>query len=162
MSEVFQLWRINKDKFPRINLEEGNDEEKTSYVPAISGAFMLISRKRYEEIGGMDEGYFFHVEDLDFCKEIEIQGGKIIYIPSIKSTHFRSSSDVTTFFVEKYKTKGFLRYFRKHYSKYYLGGFVLLMTVAIGGRFIIRAPKILMREMIAKKKNKSNKLKELA
>lgn len=156
MSEVFRLWKFNEQKFPRINIVEATNDELTSYVPAISGAFMLIKRKRYLEIGGMDESYFFHVEDLDFCKEIKVQGGKVIYVPSIKAIHHRSSSDVTSFFVEYYKTKGFIRYFNKHYRNIFYGLFIYLLSFAVWGRFLIRAPKILLREHQRKRRPKTS------
>ena len=146
MSEVLQLWRIDENKFPRINIKEEEHEEKTSFVPAISGAFMLIKRSRYLDMGGMDEGYFFHVEDLDFCKEIKVQGGKILYVPSVKAVHFRSSSDVTNFFIEYYKTLGFQRYFSKHYYNTFSGFFLPVIIALIWTRFIIRMPKIILRE----------------
>ena len=36
-------------------------------VEAISGAFMLVRRSAIDEVGPMDEAYFLHCEDLDWC-----------------------------------------------------------------------------------------------
>ena len=39
-------------------------------VDAVSGAFMMIHRESFDAIGGMDEGYFLHFEDLDLCRRL--------------------------------------------------------------------------------------------
>ena len=39
-------------------------------VDAVSGALMLVSRPVFEQVGGFDEGYFLHFEDLDLCRRV--------------------------------------------------------------------------------------------
>jgi GT2 family glycosyltransferase len=38
----------------------------------------------YNDLGGMDEKYFLHVEDVDFCMRVERAGGTILYDPNVK------------------------------------------------------------------------------
>jgi GT2 family glycosyltransferase len=90
---------------------------ETHAVPAISGAFMALRRADYARLGGLDEGYFLHVEDLDFCKRVHDAGGTIVCVPSVRVTHALSTSDVSSCFVERCKARGFLRYFRKHFAR---------------------------------------------
>lgn len=53
----------------------------------ISGAFLLIKKSVFDLLGGFDEEYFLHYEDLDLCDRIRDVGGKILYIPSVRVTH---------------------------------------------------------------------------
>ncbi len=116
LAQAFKLHRLFPQKFPSLNLPE-SAETTAHFVPAISGAIMFFNTTRYHQLKGLDEGYFFHVEDLDLCKRIHNQGGKILYIPSVQPIHFLSTSKVSSHFVEHHKTAGFHRYFSLHYKK---------------------------------------------
>ena len=49
----------------RLNLTQTDLPPDLAMVPAISGAFMLMPCATYASLGGMDDAYFLHVEDLD-------------------------------------------------------------------------------------------------
>jgi len=129
LSQAMHLYKISK-KFPVVNMAEEEGDAQPVNVPAISGAFMMMRKDKYNEIGKMDEDYFFHVEDLDLCLRINNAGGKILYVPSVKAVHYHGSSDVSSFFVEKNKAKGFITYFKKHQKK--IAPFGLFFFVVIG------------------------------
>ncbi len=139
LSEALQLWRINKQLFSGMHIKEQEDEVTSEYVPAISGAFMLMRRDKYLEIGGIDEGYFFHVEDLDFCYHINALGGKVLYVPSVRAVHYRSSSKVSSLFIERNKAHGFIRYFNKHFTQQYGRWFTWVSMAGIHLRLALRA-----------------------
>ena len=142
--ESFHLYRLLPLR--RININDHPAPDTPSFVPAISGAFMFMKTDHYLELGGIDEGYFFHVEDLDFCFQVHKHGGKILYIPTIKIVHYRSSSEVSPYFVEWSKTKGFIRYFTKNFSKHYVPGFISCMIAALYLRFALRSLIILVKK----------------
>ena len=48
-------------------------------VSFLSGAALMLSRGMWDKVGGLDEHYFFYNEDLDLCKVIQKQGGKLVY-----------------------------------------------------------------------------------
>ncbi len=150
MSEVFQLWRVLPKAFPRLNLDDAPGAKEPEIVPAISGAFMLIRTDHYNQLGGIDEDYFFHVEDLDFCLLVNKAGGKVLYLPGINSIHFRSTSKVSSLFVEWNKAKGFAHYFAKHFKDRYGIGFSLLAMAGIYMRLGVRAGIITLKEIIEK------------
>ncbi len=147
LSHALRMHRFIKS-LPHINMEE-KEGELSSHVPAISGAFMLIKAERYQWLGGLDEGYFLHVEDLDLCRLIERKGGKVLYMPEIKVTHYASSSTVSSQFVEAHKTRGFIYYFLKHYSdipKPYLW----LLKLGIYLRHLFKIPIYWFRSFLKK------------
>lgn len=82
-------------------------------VEVISGAFFLADRAGFERLGGFDEDYFLHVEDIDLCRRVREAGGQIVYQPLAGALHFGATSDVSTLFVERHKARSFARYFRK-------------------------------------------------
>jgi len=80
-------------------------------VDAVSGAFMMIHRESFEAIGGMDEGYFLHFEDLDLCRRLRNAGMPVLFVPSVSVLHCQGiSSRKRPFRVEWHKHLGMCRY----------------------------------------------------
>lgn len=82
-------------------------------VGAVSGAMMMLTRSDFESLGGFDEGYFLHVEDLDICRRALEAGGSVWFEPGATAVHAQSTSSASSAFVERHKAAGFRRYFRK-------------------------------------------------
>jgi GT2 family glycosyltransferase len=82
-------------------------------MDAVSGALMYMSRAGFERLGGFDEGYFLHVEDLDLCRRAEADGGSVIYTPHARAMHHGATSDAPAIAVEQHKAAGLRRYFSK-------------------------------------------------
>jgi GT2 family glycosyltransferase len=99
-----------------LNLNHAPLPAKLAAVPAISGAFMLMPRATYAALGGMDEGYFLHVEDLDFCLRLQRAGGRAYFAPDLTCTHVKGTSAASALFVERHKVRGFRRFFRTHFA----------------------------------------------
>ena len=74
------IWR---DGSPRaVNLGAGEDPTNPSLVdsvtvPAATAACLLTRKATYEEVGGLDEGYVYGTEDVDFCLKLRKRGGII-------------------------------------------------------------------------------------
>ena len=138
--EQFRLDRLapNHPYFKRLNLNEAKPLQHISRVQCISGAFMLMPRAVYNSLGGMDEQYFLHVEDVDFCMRIEKSGGIILFVPNIRVMHQKSSSDVYPGFIEWHKAKSFCTYFNKHFHMQYPKWILNIFATAIYFRFAVR------------------------
>ena len=54
---------------------------------AISGACMLVRRDAMLDVGLLDEGYFLHCEDLDWCMRFHQRGWKIMFVPDARAIH---------------------------------------------------------------------------
>ncbi|MEP6907385.1 MAG: glycosyltransferase family 2 protein [Pseudoxanthomonas sp.] len=86
-------------------------------VEAISGALMLMPRGLFERIGGFDEAYRLHAEDLDLCRRARTAGALIAVANDLRVVHVRGvSSRARPVFVEWHKHRGLWRYFRKFES----------------------------------------------
>ena len=83
-------------------------------VDAISGACMFVPRIAYDRLGGFDEDYFLHCEDLDLCRRARDAGFAVLYVPSLSARHEQGSSSFRRpLFVSRHKHRGMWRYFRK-------------------------------------------------
>ena len=98
-----------------VSINRSSEPEPSGPVPmdAVSGALMYISRAGFERLGGFDEGYFLHVEDLDLCRRAEADGGSVIYTPHARALHHGATSDAPVIAVERHKAAGLRRYFSK-------------------------------------------------
>ena len=113
--------------FRGINLNKTPLPDKKVFIEATSGAFMLFTKEDYFRLGGFDEEYFLHVEDLDLCMKIRQIGGKLIYYPYKYVRHTCSTSDAPKIFVERHKLNGFDYYFGKFFGKNLLTITILLL-----------------------------------
>jgi N-acetylglucosaminyl-diphospho-decaprenol L-rhamnosyltransferase len=59
-----------------------------SDVDQPAGAFLLIRKSAWQELGGFDEGFFpIWFEDVDFCKRLKDRGYRIVYTPEASAKH---------------------------------------------------------------------------
>lgn len=140
MVEQFRLDRLapNHPHFKRLNLNETEPFTEITPVQCISGAFMLMPREAFDAVGGMDEDYFLHVEDIDFCMKMEKKGRKILYVPHLTVMHVRSTSSVFPGFVEWHKSLSVVKYFHKHFQPQYPKAILKIFAAAIFTRFVLR------------------------
>lgn len=83
-------------------------------VEAVSGALMLLPRALFERVGGFDQGYRLHAEDLDLCRRVRDAGAIVACANDVAVVHVRGvSSRSRPLFVEWHKHRGLWRYFRK-------------------------------------------------
>ena len=99
----------------RLNHHEGQLPQGTVRIPAVNGACMMLPVATFQAVGGMDEGYFLHVDDLDLCLRLHRKGVPVYFVPRVEAVHHAGSSRAGPIRIEWHKARGFLRYFRVHY-----------------------------------------------
>jgi hypothetical protein len=100
-------------------------------IEAVSGSCMLVRRDTLLDVGSLDEGYFMHCEDLDWCMRFRQRGWKIIFVPDAHVVHHKGTCSKTRpIFVEWHKHKGMMRFYCKFFRHQYPG--VLMWIVAAG------------------------------
>lgn len=139
--EMAKLYKLapRHPYFRRFNNHRAPCPGRTVPMPVISGACMLMPREDYLAVGGMDETFFLHVEDVDFCLRFTKAGGQIFYVPHADLVHVKSSSRVDPVQVERWKSQSLVRYFRRHFQGVYPPGFVTLVCVMVWMMFAVRA-----------------------
>jgi GT2 family glycosyltransferase len=79
-------------------------------VDAVLGACMLVRREVLEKVGPMDDGYFFFLEETDWCARIREAGWKIVHVPDARITHLFGESTK-----KKVPTQTWIEYYRSLY-----------------------------------------------
>ncbi len=148
--ETFRLDRLAPRLFRRhrLNHHDGPPPEGTVRIPVVSGACMMLPAATFHTVGGMDEGYFLHVDDLDLCLRLHRAGVPVYYTPHAEVVHHASSSRTSPVRIEWHKTCGFLRYFRVHFRGAL--GLALLVPLSAGAvaRFGVKAVQSLLHSAL--------------
>lgn len=82
-------------------------------VPTISGSCFQVSAEDFRALGGFDERFFLHVEDIDLCWRARRMGGSVVFQPRAEALHEGSTSHSPRLNVELHKARGLIRYFLK-------------------------------------------------
>ena len=91
---------------------EADPSRPVQLVDAVSGALLLLPRALFARIGGFDEAYRLHAEDLDLCRRARAAGATVACANDVQVVHIRGvSSRSRPLFVEWHKHRGFWRYF---------------------------------------------------
>ncbi len=90
---------------------------KPKKVDYIDGAFMVVRKSCFEELGGFDESYTFYGEDADFCWRAWEKGWKVVFIPDVRVMHIRGASSTSSapgdYAVQLFQAKQ--KFVREHY-----------------------------------------------
>jgi GT2 family glycosyltransferase len=109
---------------------------------------MLIRREALQDVGSLDEGYFLHCEDLDWCMRFRKKGWKILFVADARVVHHRGvCSRSRPVFVEWHKHKGMMRFYRKHFRHQYPGMLMWLVGTGVWLRFALLAAYYTGRRM---------------
>ena len=113
---------------------------------AVSGALMLVSRRVFEYLGGFDEGYFLHCEDLDLCRRVRDAGYRVMLAGDVRVLHGKGgSSRHRPVFVSRHKHRGMWRWFRKFDPAARKPHVAALVWLSIWVHFALQVPGQLLR-----------------
>ncbi len=94
------------------------DSSARSAVEQPAGAFFMVRREVWQQLGGLDEGFFpLWFEDVDFCGRIRDRGFSLYYVPEAVAKHTGGHS-VPQLALEMrliYWYRSLLRYSAKHF-----------------------------------------------
>jgi hypothetical protein len=84
----------------------------------------------------MDEGYFLHCEDLDWCMRFQQSGRRVLFVPTTSAVHHKgTSSRGRPLRVLWHMHRGMVRYYRKFFRREYWGPFMWLVVAGVAVRF---------------------------
>jgi GT2 family glycosyltransferase len=117
-------------------------------VDAVSGALMLLPRALFWRLGGFDEGYRLHAEDLDLCRRIQVAGALVAVANDVRVVHLRGvSSRARPLFVQWHKHRGLWRYF----SKFEAPRRGLLTRLAVFVAIVVRFKFVALKTMLRRR-----------
>jgi hypothetical protein len=86
-------------------------------VETVVGAFMLIRREVWDKLNGLDERFFFFLEETDFCLQVHQAGLRVMHLPAIQVWHDQGQTArqiSAAARIEYWRSR--YAYFRKHHG----------------------------------------------
>lgn len=124
----------------RVNLWIGYARNSTEphhddWFDALYGASMLIAAKAMEDVGLLDEGFFFYLEETEMCLRLRKRGWRLAAAPDSRVLHkVHSSTGGHKPILERYFTTSGLRIIALHSPAPRTAMFLFLLA-----RFVRRA-----------------------
>jgi GT2 family glycosyltransferase len=120
---------------PGVERFEGRTLKASTYATTheaevLSGCFMMVRREAFDEVGPLDEDFFFYGEDTDWCKRFHDACWKVVYFADAQAIHFGGGSS-KAYPVKYYLTmeQADLKYWRKHYPRGVRRAYVAIKSV---------------------------------
>ena len=106
---------------------------------------MMVRRAAMAEVGALDEHYFLHCEDLDWCMRFHQRGWAILFVPDAKVIHEKGvSTRSQPLATEWHKHRGMIRYYRKFFRDQYPAALFCLAIIGVWMRFVLVALGIVL------------------
>ena len=72
--------------FKTIEKDHGQYDDPAS-VMWVSGACLMVRAGLWHELGGLDDRFFAHMEEIDLCWRMQLRGWKVTLVPASKVYH---------------------------------------------------------------------------
>ncbi len=102
-------------RFARYNLTF-LDENQSSEVDSVVGAFMMIRTVALRQAGLFDETYFMYGEDLDLALRIKRRGWKTYYDPQVQVLHYKREASRASPRAQYEFWRAAWIFYRKHFA----------------------------------------------
>jgi GT2 family glycosyltransferase len=114
------------------------DHKNCAQVDWLSGSFLMIKRKYFEEAGGFDSDYFMYSEDADLCLKLYRKGLRNYYYPFYTIQHEDAAvASVDMALRESQLWRARRLYFLKNYSKLHAILVSLLYFIGLVNRIAV-------------------------
>jgi GT2 family glycosyltransferase len=104
-------------RYCRNRFMDDFDHRTLRHVETLSGCFLMARREALDQVGPLDERFFFYAEDVDWCKRFHNAGWPLVFYPGGRAIHYGGASSAaapTKFLIEMERAN--MQYWRKHHS----------------------------------------------
>ncbi len=129
--------------FPRSRLfgnqQRAFDHQRTGKVEAPMGAALLVRREVVETVGGLDERFRIHSNEIDWCYRMQRAGWDRYFVAEAEVVHHLGGTLRTEnegFRLQGEMLQNLFDYHRKHYGSVGLAWFRLWLGVGFGARML--------------------------
>lgn len=126
--------------FPKSYYVSNLEEKGIGHSPVFVGAFMVLKRDIYHQVGGFDEDYFMYGEDVDLSFKVEKAGYSNIYKGSTTIIHYKGESTLK----DQIYAKRFYGAMKIFYDKHLRSNFIFDILVWFGiklGSILLKTPQ---------------------
>lgn len=89
----FKSMQAYYDRFNWGDLStEGYQDSSPRKVDTVLGAFFMLPTEAFRQVGGFDENFFMHYEEIDLFKRLDNVGCEVFFLPDISVTHYGGAS----------------------------------------------------------------------
>ncbi len=78
--------------FDNLETDNGQYDDKAVQIAWASGAALMVRRKAYIEVGGLDSSFFAHMEEIDLCLRMIGSGWGVWFVPGAEVYHVGGAS----------------------------------------------------------------------
>ena len=142
----FVCHAVGIDKF--LGREAGDrhvllETEGIRVVDQVTGAFFVVRRSVFEQLGGFDERFFVYFEEVDFALRAHQKGWVSVCLTGVRCVHIGGGSSRQVKAARLfYSLRSRVLYGFKHFS---LGSAIALLVVTLGIEFLGRSVYTLAR-----------------
>ena len=117
-TKIFGLYKF----FPKSSLfnkyyTQYLDENQTGKVAILVGAFMVMKRELYNELGGFDENCFMYSDDIDLSYRVLKKGKSNYYFHETTVIHYKGESTIRDHKYMKHFQEAMQFFYKKHFRK---------------------------------------------
>jgi hypothetical protein len=116
-TRLARLLRKENTRWGQRWLYLGDNPEVEQEAAHITGSCFMIRREAFEQVGLLDERFFFYLEETDWCWRLREAGWKIYYTPAAAFIHYLSASGQLRSDREELYYRAYCAFFEKHYGK---------------------------------------------
>ncbi len=132
VTKIFGLYRL----FPKMTwfnqyYAQHLPENQSGRVAILVGAFMVLRKELYEEIGGFDENCFMYSDDIDLSYRVLQKGKSNYYFADTTIIHYKGESTVRD---QKY-VRRFQEAMQYFYKKHFGGSLFFTLIMQVGALF---------------------------
>jgi GT2 family glycosyltransferase len=84
--------RLLRTLFPRQYPGKEREYPFPIDVDSLVGACIIVSREAIDDVGNLDEGYFFFMEETDWCLRMKEKGWRVSFVPHARILHLQGAS----------------------------------------------------------------------
>ncbi len=127
-TKIFSLYKF----FPKVRFfnkyyAQHLTENQSGRVDILVGAFMILKRELYNEIGGFDENCFMYSDDIDLSYMVLQKGKSNFYFHETSVIHYKGESTLRDGTYMKRFQEAMQFFYKKHFKKSIL--FDIMMKV---------------------------------
>jgi hypothetical protein len=127
-TKITSLYKIFPKTFGKYYAQHLSENE-TGKVEILVGAFMLMKRDLYNEIGGFDENCFMYSDDIDLSYMSLKKGKSNYYFHETSVIHYKGESTVKDGIYMKRNQQAMNFFFKKHFRVSFF--FTIFMKMGI-------------------------------
>ncbi len=111
------------------------EPDQAGEVDTLVGAFMILKREVYNEVGGFDEDYFMYGEDIDLSYKLTQAGYKNHYVGQLSTLHYKGeSTKMDRAYMDRFY--GAMQiFYKKHFKSHFILNALVNFGVFVAKRY---------------------------